>query len=305
MSLVFDDVTRRFGDVVALNRLSLELRPGVLALVGPNGSGKSTFMKVATGQVRPMGGTVKVLGQPVWGNPSVLHHIGYVPEQDAFYESMTGLHFVTFLAGLSGMDDAVARRAAKAELEGLGLGDAMDRPIKGYSKGMRQRVKLAQALVHKPKLLLLDEPLLGCDPVARRRIADRILALKAEGCTIVFSTHILPEVEQVTRDIAVLVGGRLVARGQAGEVRDALTQIPSRVRVHTKQVRHAAADMAGWDDVQGVTMGHGYVDVSTARLRAFLENLQHGGRRNWDHLGHETLDGDLESVFGYLAGGSA
>lgn len=304
MTLQMRKVTRRFGDVVAMNRVDLDLDGGITALVGANGAGKSTLMKVATGHVRPTSGTVTAFGATVWDNPSVLARIGYVPEQDAFYEQMTGPEFVTALAELSGMAPAQARAAASAELEALGLADGLDRAIKTYSKGMRQRVKLAQALVHRPSLLLLDEPLLGCDPVARRRLQDRILALRNEGCTVLVSTHILQEVEQVTRDVAILAGGRLVARGTMGEVRNALTRIPSRVRVHCRQARKAAATLAGWPLVQSVELGDTHVDVRTPDLQAFLHKLQ-SGPTTWGLTGHELLDGDLESLFGYVAGAAA
>lgn len=304
MSLQLTGVTRRFGDVVALNRVTLALDGGITALVGPNGSGKSTLMKLATGHVRPTAGTVAAFGQEVWDNPAVLRRVGYVPEQDAFYENMTGVAFVATLAELSGVPRQRARAAAESELAALGLGD-VDRPIKTYSKGMRQRVKLAQALLHRPHLLFLDEPLLGCDPIARRKIQERMTSIRNEGCTILVSTHILPEVEQVTRDIALLSKGRLVARGNAGEVRDALTQIPSRVRIHCDAPRAAAQELSGWDDVTGLTLGERYVDVETRRLKSFLERLQTKPGKTWRLRGHEAMDADLESLFGYLAGGAA
>ncbi|MHB8634154.1 MAG: ABC transporter ATP-binding protein [Thermoplasmatota archaeon] len=304
MTLVLEKVTRRFGDVVALNRVDFALDAGITALVGANGSGKSTIMKVATGHVRPTSGQVTVFGDTVWDNPAVLRRIGYVPEQDAFYEQMTGLAFVSALAELSGLSPHDARAGAAAELDALGLKEGLDRPIKTYSKGMRQRVKLAQALVHRPNLLLLDEPLLGCDPIARRRLQDRIIGLRNEGCTVLVSTHILQEVEQLTRDVAILAGGRLVARGTMGEVRNALTRIPSRVRVYCEHARKAAIQLAGWPVVQSVELADTHVDVRTPDLQAFLERLQERPA-GWGLTGHELLDGDLESLFGYVAGAAA
>lgn len=305
MTLRFDEVTRRYGDVVAVNRMSLDVRPGILALVGPNGAGKSTFMRLATGHVKPTSGIIRAFNEPVWDNPSVLARIGYVPEQDAYYEGLSGLQFVTDMARLSGMDAAQARQRAKQELDALGLREAQDRPIKGYSKGMRQRVKLAQALVHDPDLLFLDEPMLGCDPLARRIIQDRIRDMARNGKSIVVSTHILPEAAQMTRRIAILVGGRVVAQGDANAVRDALTQVPSRLRLHCTHPRQAAADMASWPEVESVHVVETGVDVTTPGLRGFLERL-HGRRPAvWGFQGHETLDADLDSLFGYVAGGRA
>lgn len=304
MSLQFEDVTRRYGDVVAVNRMSLDVRPGVLALVGPNGAGKSTFMRLATGHVKPTSGKIVAFGQSVWNNPNVLARMGYVPEQDAYPEHLSGLQFVTDLARLSGMDRAAARQRAAQELDALGLGDAKDRPIKGYSKGMRQRVKLAQALVHEPDLLFLDEPMLGCDPLARRIIQDRIRTMAGEGKSVVVSTHILPEAAQMTRRIAILVGGRVVAQGDASAVRDALTQVPSRLRIHCTHPRQAAAALAAWDEVESVQLRDAAVDVTTPGLRGFLTRLHATRPAGWGFQGHETLDADLESLFGYVAGGS-
>ncbi len=296
------EVTRSYGDVVAMNRVSLELDGGITALVGPNAAGKSTFMKVCTGHVRPTVGTVRAFGQPIWDNPAVLGRMGFVPEQDAFYEDMTGPEFVARLAEVGGMPLAKARKAAEEELTALGLADGMDRRIKTYSKGMRQRVKLAQALLHQPELLLLDEPLLGCDPLARRRIQDRIRSLAREGCTILVSSHILPEVERLTRDVAVLSGGRLVARGDVREVRDNLGQVPSRIRITTPEARKLGSKLLGWDSVEGVTVQTDAIEILTLRLRDFLGKFHDQATPAWKIGGLRTLDADLDSVFDYLAG---
>lgn len=304
MTLRFQDVTRRYGDVVALNRFSLDVGPGITALVGPNGAGKSSFMRLATGHVRPTSGTVTAFGEPVWDRPDVLGRMGYVPEQDALYENRTGLGFVTDMARLHGMDRAEAVRRAGEELDALGLDEARDRRIRTYSKGMRQRVKLAQALVHRPDLLLLDEPMLGCDPIARHRIATRIRSLAAAGCSVVVSTHILPEVAQLTRRIAVMVGGRLVASGDAEAVRGAMGDVPSQVRVHAADPRKAAKDLITWDAVEAVTVLAGAVDVQTSSLQGFLRRLHEGAPPPWGFGGHETVDADLESLMGYLSEGT-
>ncbi len=297
MSLIFESVTRRYGDVVALNRVSLELEGGITALVGPNGSGKSTFMKLATGHVKPTAGKITAFGQTVWDNPDVMRRVGFVPEQDAFWENMSGHEFVGMLAEMSGVPHA--HDAAGEELRALGLSQGMDAPIRTYSKGMRQRVKLAQALLHRPDMLFLDEPLLGCDPVARRRIQDRVRSLRNEGATIIVSSHILPEVERLTRDVAVINGGRLVAQGDMGSIRAAMGQVPSRIRVHAEQARAVAKEMAGWDMVSSVSVRDGAVDVETDRMRDVLEKIQYNGMKV---EGVEALDADLDSLFTYLGG---
>lgn len=302
-TLVFEDVTRRYGDVVALNRFTLHVEPGITALVGPNGAGKSTFMRLATGHVRPTAGKVQAFGQTVWDNPRLMAKVGYVPEQDAFWEAMTGVEFVATLARLGGMPRSVAARRAREELHALGLEEGLDRPIKGYSKGMRQRVKLAQALVGSPRLVFMDEPMLGCDPVARRRIQDRIRDMAAEDRTIIVSTHILPEVERLTRRIAIVHGGRLVARGDAQEVRAALGKVPSRIRVHCEQPRKAAMAMLGSPLVNSAGVDPKSVVVETSDLRSFLMELHAKKTFPWGLLGHETLDTDLTTLFGHLTGG--
>ncbi len=304
-TLVFKDVTRRYGDVVALNRFSLSIEPGITALVGPNAAGKSTFMRLATGHVRPTSGTVTAFDQTVWDNPGLMAHVGYVPEQDAFWEQMSGVQFVSTLARLGGMDKGTADRRAREELTELGLDHGLDRPIKGYSKGMRQRVKLAQALVHSPQLIFLDEPMLGCDPVARRRIQDRIRDLADAGRTIIVSTHILPEVERLTKRIAIIHQGRLVARGDSNEVRAALGNIPSRVRMLCGNPRKAAQDMLKSNLVHAVHVHDKSVVLETGNLRDFLLNLHKTTPPAWDYVGHETLDTDLTSLFGHLTGGGA
>ncbi len=298
--LELDDVTRRYGDAVAVNRVSLSIDPGVTALVGPNGAGKSTLVKVATGHVKPSLGRVRAFGQGVWDNPAVMARMGLVPEQDAFYEYLSGIEFVSTLAQLQGLAPVDARDRAEEELRRLGLTQQLDQPIRGYSKGMRQRVKLAQALVHEPELLFLDEPLLGCDPMARLRIQSRVRELARGGCAVLLSSHILPEVERLTRDIAVLVGGRLVARGDAGLVRDEMSQIPSRVRLECMKPRAAAAVLVKWDEVTSVQVAPRAVEVATSSLRALLERV-HAAPGGWGLTGLETLDADLDSLFGYLA----
>lgn len=303
MSLQFDSVTRRYGDLVALNRVSFEVGEGITALVGPNGSGKSTFMRLATAHSQPTTGTVSMFGEPVWGNHKLMRRVGYVPEQDAFYEHMSGVEFVASLAQLRGYSSQQAKSAARAELRALGLDEGLDRPIKGYSKGMRQRVKLAQALVHNPDLILLDEPLLGCDPIARRRIQERVLEAAKAGASILVSSHILPEVERLTQRIGFLQAGRLIASGNAMDIREELTSIPSRLAIRFDKARPAAASLVQWEDVNAVKVDAGQLVVETNDVSAFLHRFQSDVKPAWGYQGHKMLDGDLSSVFGYLSGG--
>jgi ABC-2 type transport system ATP-binding protein len=166
--IVVDHLSKWYGQVIGLNDVTLSVPPGITGLLGPNGAGKSTFMKIMTGQLKPSQGAITVLGEPIWGNPALYARIGFCPEQDAFYERMTGLEWVTALVRLNGVDEAEADRLAKRALELVELTDTAGKKIAAYSKGMRQRVKMAQALVHDPELIVLDEPLSGMDPIVRR-----------------------------------------------------------------------------------------------------------------------------------------
>src|SRR2546421_1285856 len=181
----FDGVSKWYGNVIGLNKLTLRIPAGVTGLLGPNGAGKSTLLQLATGQLRPSQGTVRVLGQAVWNHPALNHHIGLCPEQDAFYEWMTGWDFVRTCARLSGLPRGEARRAAATALDLVGMSPNMHRAVRGYSKGMRQRTKLAQALVHDPEVLFLDEPLTGTDPIASRDLMDVIRHLGERGKSVI------------------------------------------------------------------------------------------------------------------------
>ena len=187
----FEGVSKWYGNVIGLNKLTLRIPAGVTGLLGPNGAGKSTLLQLATGQLRPSQGTLRVLGQPVWNNAALLRQIGLCPEQDAFWEWMTGFDFVRTCARLTGMDRRTASEAAQRAMATVGMTENMGRAIRGYSKGMRQRTKLAQALVHQPRVLFLDEPFTGTDPLARHELIEVIRALGAAGCSILVSSHVL------------------------------------------------------------------------------------------------------------------
>src|SRR5436190_5710609 len=204
----FDGVSKWYGNVIGLNKLTLHIPAGVTGLLGPNGAGKSTLLQLATGQLRPSQGTVRVLGQHVWSNAALNRSIGLCPEQDAFYEWMTGWDFVFTCARLSGLPRAAARAAAERTIDSVGMTRHQGRAIRGYSKGMRQRIKLAQTLVHDPQVLFLDEPLTGTDPLARRDLTDLILRLGQQGKSVLVSSHVLHEVQAMTSHIILLNHGR-------------------------------------------------------------------------------------------------
>src|SRR5262245_34129856 len=193
-------VAKWYGHVIGVNKLSLRLASGVTGLLGPNGAGKSTFLQLATGQLRPSQGEVRVLGHRPWNNAALNRHVGLCPEQDAFWEWMTGRQFLRNCAKLGGLGRGAGSAAARA-LELVGMTEHADRAIRGYSKGMRQRTKIAQSLIHDPRVLFLDEPLAGTDPLARRDLMDIMMRLGAEGKSVIFSSHVLHEVQAVTPNI--------------------------------------------------------------------------------------------------------
>jgi ABC-2 type transport system ATP-binding protein len=192
MSIVTaDHLSKWYGQVIGLNDVTLHIPQGVTGLLGPNGAGKSTFLKLVTGQLAPSQGTVRVLGEPVWENPALYFRLGFCPEQDAFYDRMTGLEWVTTLVRLNGVDETTAGDMARRALELVDLTDAANKKIGAYSKGMRQRVKMAQAVAHEPELLVLDEPLSGLDPLARRKAIRLIKGWASAGRSVIVSSHIL------------------------------------------------------------------------------------------------------------------
>src|SRR6516225_398275 len=250
--VAFHEVSKWYGNVIGINKLTIQIPAGVTGLLGPNGAGKSTLLQLATGQLYPSQGTVRVLGQNTWNNPSLNRFVGLCPEQDAFYEWMTGWDFVHTCARLSGLSRSEAREAAARTLEAVGMTKNKDRAIRGYSKGMRQRTKLAQALVHDPDVLFLDEPLTGTDPVARRDLMDIIQRLGGEGKSAVVSSHVLHEVESLTRNVVLLNHGRLVAEGQVREIRDLIDKYPHHIVLICDDYRKLAGRVLAWEDVEGV-----------------------------------------------------
>lgn len=297
----FVRASRWYGPVIALNDVTTTLPPGVTGLLGPNGAGKSTFLKLAAGQLAPSQGEVRLLGRPAWGSPEVFHRVGLCPEPDAFWESLTGLAFLTGLLRLTGYDDAECERRAMQVLETVALTDAKDRKIGGYSKGMRQRIKIAQALAHEPDVLLLDEPVSGLDPVNRRRVIDLIKRLGREGRTVVVSSHILYEVEALTRRVLLIHNGRVLAEGDIREIRDLLDEHPHTVALKAKDPRLVARALVDQTHVLSMTFGADgeWLTVQTAKPDEFYGAL-HDPAIAAGVSEMYSPDEDLESVFRYL-----
>jgi ABC-2 type transport system ATP-binding protein len=299
--LEFARASRWYGPVIALNDVTVSVPPGVTGLLGPNGAGKSTFLKLAAGQLAPSQGEVRLLGAPAWGSPEVFHRVGLCPDVDAFWEHLTGLQFVKALLGLSGFDDGECQRRAEAALAEVALLDAKDRKVGGYSKGMRQRVKLAQAIAHEPEVLLLDEPVSGMDPVNRRRVVDLVKRLGREGKTVVVSSHILHEVEAMTRRVLLIHNGRILAEGDVREIRDLMDEHPHTVSLRARNPRALGQAVVGWSHVLSLQFGGDgeWVTVQTARPDEFYAGL-HEPAIEAGVTEMYSPDEDLESVFKYL-----
>jgi ABC-2 type transport system ATP-binding protein len=301
--VAFHDVSKWYGNVIGLNKLSIQIPAGVTGLLGPNGAGKSTFLQLATGQLFPSQGQVSVLGQRAWNNPGLNHFIGLCPEQDAFYEWMSGWDFVYTSGRLAGMSRPRARDAAKRTLDAVGMTRHKDRAVRGYSKGMRQRTKLAQALVHDPQVLFLDEPLTGTDPLARRDLMDIILKLAAEGKSVLVSSHVLHEVQSLTPRIVLLNHGRLIAEGHIRQIRDLIDKHPHHIVLICDEYRRLAAKVMAWEDVEAVSImasQKGLV-VQTRTPDAFYARLPELSLSDGTPIREVYSDDDnLEAVFKYL-----
>lgn len=300
-TLEYVRASRWYGPVIALNDVTTVVEPGVTGLLGPNGAGKSTFLKLAAGQLAPSQGEVRLLGRPAWGSPEVFHHVGLCPEADAFWEGMTGLQFVTSLLRLTGYDEAECRQRAEAALGEVAMLEAKDRKIGGYSKGMRQRVKLAQAIAHDPQVLLLDEPLSGMDPINRRHVVDLVKRLGREGKTVLVSSHILHEVEAMTRRVLLIHNGRILAEGDVREIRDLMDEHPHTVALRARDPRALARAVVGSPHVLSLTFGAEgqWVTVQTARPDDFYGTL-HEAALEAGVSEMYSPDENLESVFKYL-----
>jgi ABC-2 type transport system ATP-binding protein len=295
-------VSKWYGQVIGLNDVSVEVGPGITGLLGPNGAGKSTFMKLITGQLQPNKGSMKILGEPIWGNPDLFFRIGFCPEQDAFYDRMTGLEWVSALVRLNGYTEKAAAEAAHRALESVDLLDAANKKIGAYSKGMRQRVKLAQAIVHDPELLILDEPLSGMDPIGRRRTMKMIREWAKQGKSVIVSSHILHEVESITPNILLISQGRILAEGNVHQIRDMIDEHPHTVYIKAADPRGLAREFLSHADVLSLRFEPGAVVVETGKpdefYGALTDLVASGGYGAVEEV--TSPDDNLQAVFKYL-----
>jgi ABC-2 type transport system ATP-binding protein len=297
-----EHVSKWYGQVIGLNDVSVTVPEGVTGLLGPNGAGKSTFMKLITGQLKPSKGAVRVLGEPIWGNPHLYFQIGFCPEQDAFYDRMTGLEWVTALVRLNGLGEKEADEAARRALTAVDLMEAAGKKIGAYSKGMRQRVKLAQAIVHDPELLILDEPLSGMDPLARRKTIRLIREWARAGKSIIVSSHILHEIESMTANILLINNGRILAEGDVHHIRDLIDEHPHTVFVRAEDPRRLAREFLARDDVLSLKFEPGAVVVETGKPDLFYTRLTElAASGEFGGIDEVTSpDDNLQAVFQYL-----
>ena len=290
-----------YGKVIGINDISLDIGRGVVGLLGPNGAGKSTLLKCMTGQLRAATGHITIDGESTWNNPHIYSIIGFVPEQDAFYEQMSGRQFVTHLTRLQGFSGDDAARLAEEAIETVNLVEQADRAIKTYSKGMRQRIKIAQALAHRPRILFFDEPLAGTDPVGRRHIIDLIRTLGEQGRTVVVSSHVLHEVQAMTDDIILINRGKVVADGNLYKIREMIDDHPHRIYVDTDEPRQFAALLAPFEDIRKIEFAdRGFFastdDPESCYSRIVDLSLEH----DIELRAMTSEDNDLSAVFRYL-----
>ena len=288
-----------FGQKVAVSNLTCSFGPGLTGLLGPNGAGKTTLLRMITGLIRPSEGDISVLGTSPRVDPEVYREIALVPEEDAVYGVLTGRHFVEYSARLSGATEPDG--AVYAALTAVDLVADADRAISGYSKGMRQRTKVAAALVNGARILVLDEPLNGTDPVQRAHLIGVFRDLADEGRTVIVSSHVLQEVERMADRVIAMVDGKLAAAGDIGAIRRSMTDIPFRVRITSDRTRALAAALMAHDGVDGVNLDGDEIHVTTNDLSTLGMTVPQLCRDLGTHItSFQPEDESLESVFRYL-----
>lgn len=299
-AISLDHVSRWFGDIVAVSDISFDIGPGVTGLLGPNGAGKSTALKMMAGLLPPSSGEVRVMGRPSRGDVASYREIGLVSEHELIYPFLTGREFVTLNARLQKLPDA--KEAVERAIATVQMQDAADRRVGGYSKGMRQRIKIAGALVHDPDVILMDEPLNGTDPVQRAEIIRLIRQLGASGKTVVVSSHVLVEVERFAHNILVIINGKLAAAGDFRAIRDNIDSHDHEIRIRASDPRQLGALLLGQPMVSGVSIDRqGRLVVQTTDVRSFYQAVpvaaQHADVRLFEM---QPTDDSLTSVFSYL-----
>ena len=295
-----ENVSKWYGDVVAVNDVSVQVSPGITGLLGPNGAGKTTLLHLITGLAACSEGSVRLLGQPVRNNPELYRRIGVMTEKEAVHGFFTGRQFLESTARMRGL--APVGPAVDRALEIAGMADAQSRRLSGYSRGMRQRIRLAAALVHDPEVLILDEPLSGTDPRQRQQFHEAMSRFAGEGRTVLVSSHILEEVELLADSIVLMVGGRLAAAGDIRAIREKLDERAYHVRIVTGSPRPLAAALVQLDEVDSVNLGpDGDLVVLSRNVGVLQESIPRLAQQLGVRLYRvEPLDESLDSIFGYV-----
>ena len=299
-----DHCSKWYGHVLGISDVSWNMGGGIVGLLGPNGAGKSTLMKLIAGLLTPSRGAVTVFGARPFDDVAVRRRIGYAPEHEKTWDELTALELVTAMARLAGVESHRARTAAEHAIAAMGMTDSMHRRVRGFSKGMRQRTKLATAIAHDPDLLLLDEPLTGVDPIARVDIVSRIRALASSGKTIVVSSHVLYEIEALTSEIVVIHRGQVLAEGNVYEIRRLIDRHPHRIRVECDHPRALASALASSDHVARLVFERGAVVIETRDPDRCYDQLATAVLEHGVHVtALASPDNNLGAVFEYLTTG--
>ncbi len=297
------NLSKWYGQVIAVNKVSFSLEPGVTGLLGPNGAGKSTLMKLMMGQLRPSQGEMRLFGEAVWNNYPLFNRVGFCPEQDCFYERMTGAQFLASLLRMHGYPEPEVARRTEVALEQVHLSAARDKKIAAYSKGMRQRVKMAQAIAHEPDILVLDEPLAGMDPVARRETINAIREWGKAGKCVVVSSHILHEIEAMTSTILLIHNGQVLAEGDVHHIRGLIDKHPHNIYIRCSDPRKLAQALVGFPDLLSIRFhpDGDALTIESSKPDDFYDRLPELFLRHEIELNEITSpDDNLQAVFHYL-----
>jgi ABC-2 type transport system ATP-binding protein len=300
-----EKLSKWYGNILGISDISLEIGSGITGLLGPNGAGKSTFLKIAAGQLKPKIGTLTVFGEAAFGNSRLFRRVGFCPDHDSAYEEMSGWGFILLLARLHGFAAGEAASRSERALETVGLLESKDRTIKGYSFGMRQRLRLASSILHEPELLMLDEPLRGIDPLWRIRIIQLIKDYGRQGRTVIVSSHILPEIEAMTSEIVLIHQGKIFAKGDIHRIRGLIDSHPHQVSIRCPKPRRLAEQLIHSDFVHSVEFtpqGDG-LTVQTGQRDLFFTALMRLIAEAGVEVDEITSpDDNLQAVFDYLIG---
>ncbi len=302
--IVFEDVSKFYGEILGVNRVNLSIPPGVTSLVGPNGSGKTTLMNLMTGLVRPTRGRIQVLGVNPDEPEKLFRILGYSTQFDAFPKGLTGFQFVYSYLRLAGNDSQTATQLAWSAIDRVNLREAAARNVGGYSKGMRQRIRLAQALCHNPRVLILDEPLNGLDPLARAEMIELFRLAAADGCYVIISSHILHEVDAISDQVILLSNGYVVAEGQIQGVRNEIREHPAQILIRCNHPRDLAAKMMESEQTMEVRIHNDErgLLIKTKDADRFYLMLNHVALNGIEIESVAPADDDVNSVYEYLIG---